>query len=62
MSETMMIDSHVFERMNIRLDSKEQNQVIEAIKNKWGRLQDNQASDFAIIAMNLNHLRKTKRL
>lgn len=59
MSETMMIDSHVFERMNIRLDSKEQNQVIEAIKNKWGRLQDNQASDFAIIAMNLNHLRKT---
>lgn len=59
MSTEMKIDDHVFERMNIRLDSQEQKQVIVAIKNKWERLQDNRLSDFAIIAMNLNHLRKT---
>ena len=59
MTKEMIIDGHVFERMNIRLDSQEQNQVISAIKDKWARLQDNTISDFAIIAMNLNHLRKT---
>jgi len=55
----LRISNHVFDRMNIRLDAEEQRQVINAIRTKWNRLENNTVKDFAIIALTLNGIRKT---
>lgn len=57
--DKMIIDSHSFNRMDIRLTDLEKQRVISAIENKWNRLENNTAKDFAIIAMDLGSLRMT---
>ena len=56
---TMQINSHSFDRMNIRLSGREKAQVINAIMTKWNRLENNSMRDFAIVAMTLDGIRKT---
>ena len=56
---SMEIDNHVFDRMSIRLDETEKQRVIDAIRAKWERLQNNQFRDFGIVALNLGDLRMT---
>ena len=55
----MNIDDHVFDRMLVRLTEEEQKQVIEAIRAKWNRLQNNCRRSFAIVAMDLKTIRMT---
>lgn len=55
----MTINSHAFDRMNIRLSGREKAQVINAIMTKWNRLENNTLRDFAIVAMTLDGIRKT---
>lgn len=55
----MKIDTHSFNRMAIRLDDAERQRVIQAIANKWSRLENNTSKDFAIVAMDLGSLRMT---
>ena len=56
---SMEIDNHVFDRMSIRLDENEKQRVIDAIRVKWERLQNNQFRDFGIVALNLGDMRMT---
>ena len=55
----MTINSHAFDRMDIRLSGREKAQVINAIMTKWNRLENNTLRDFAIVAMTLDGIRKT---
>ena len=55
----MRIDKHSFDRMAVRLDDAERQRVIQAIANKWSRLENNTTKDFAIVAMDLGLLRMT---
>ena len=54
----MTINSHAFDRMDIRLSGREKAQVINAIMTKWNRLENNTLRDFAIVAMTLDGIRK----
>ena len=55
----MRIDKHSFDRMAVRLDDAERQRVIQAIANKWSRLENNTTKDFAIVAMDLGSIRMT---
>ena len=58
MSE-MAIDEHSFDRMAVRLTDEEKATVLRLLKTKWNRLENNTLHDYAIVVMQLSHLRRT---
>ena len=55
----MDIDDHAFDRMSLRLDVEERQQIIKGVEKVWERVQNCERKDIGIIAMRLNDIRMT---